>query len=308
MDRPNLESVSIGAGADGRTAAQEDGGAGISSARILLVGAAVLWSLAGVFIKFLPLPPLTIVFYRSLFAGLFFLFFLRRVAVIPHGALFLAITSYTFAISAFVAANKLTTAANAIVLQYTAPIFVFLMAAGFFGERIGGSTWTALVLGMSGIGVIFAGSAGQPDFAGVMVAMLSGVLFSVYMISLRLLKSVPPGTLTCLTNLACCFLLLPFVFGDLSVSRTECVVMAVMGVVQLGIPYWLFSKAVERIPVHEASLIVLIEPVLNPIWVALMARETPALATFIGGGLILLGLAVRFAWGLDSRFKPGFGS
>jgi drug/metabolite transporter (DMT)-like permease len=303
MERtPNLESVSIDPDVDCR-AARRDGGAGVSSrgARLFLVAAAVLWSLAGIFIKFLSLPPLTIAFYRSLFAGLFFLFFWRRAAAVPRGALFLAITSYTAAISAFVAANKLTTAANAIVLQYTAPIFVFLMTAGFFGERIGAPTWAALALGMSGIAVIFIGSAGQPDFAGVMVALLSGVLFSIYMISLRSLKSVPPGTLTCVNNLACCFLLLPFVFGDLSITRTECLIIAIMGVVQLGIPYWLFSKAVERIPVHEASLIVLIEPVLNPIWVALMAHEIPTVATFGGGALILFGLAVRLVWGLESR-------
>jgi drug/metabolite transporter (DMT)-like permease len=264
--------------------------------RLWLLSAAVLWSLAGVFIKFLPLPPLTIVFYRSLFAGLFFLLFFQRSVGSPTRALLVSIASYTAAISSFVAANKLTTAANAIVLQYTAPIFVFLIVGFFFGERIGGVTWAALAIGMSGIAVIFAGSAGQPDFAGVTVALLSGLLFSIYMLSLRFLKSVPAGTLTCINNLACCLLLLPFVAGELSLSRAECLIIAVMGVVQLGIPYWLFSRAVEKIPVHEASLIVLIEPVLNPLWVALAVGEIPAPPTFIGGALIVAGLALRYGW------------
>jgi drug/metabolite transporter (DMT)-like permease len=267
--------------------------------RLWLLSAAVLWSLAGVFIKFLPLPPLTIVFYRSLFAGLFFLFFFQRITRLPPRALLVAMASYTAAISSFVAANKLTTAANAIVLQYTAPIFVFMIVGFFFRERIGYATWAALGIGMAGIAVIFAGSAGQPDFAGVTVALLSGLLFSIYMLSLRFLQSVPPGTLTCINNLACCLLLLPFVMGQLSLTRAECLIIAVMGVVQLGIPYWLFSKAVERIPVHEASLIVLIEPVLNPLWVALAVGEIPAAATFIGGALILAGLAVRYGWGRE---------
>jgi drug/metabolite transporter (DMT)-like permease len=87
------------------------------------------------------LPALTIVLYRSLFAGLFFLFFSRSSAASSRGALFVAMASYTAAISAFVAANKLTTAANAIVLQYTAPIFVFLIVACLFRERIAGATW-----------------------------------------------------------------------------------------------------------------------------------------------------------------------
>jgi drug/metabolite transporter (DMT)-like permease len=266
-------------------------------ARLWLLGAAFLWSLAGVFIKFLPLPPLTIVFYRSLFAGLFFLIFFERSHGWPAGALLLSVASYTAAISSFVAANKLTTAANAIVLQYTAPIFVFLIVGFLFRERIGVSTWAALATGMTGIIIIFAGSAGQPDFAGVGVALLSGVLFSLYMISLRFLKSVPPASLTCFTNLACCLLLLPFVAGELSLSRAECAVIAVMGVVQLGIPYWLFSRAVQQIPVHEASLIVLIEPVLNPVWVALAVGELPALPTLVGGVLILAGLALRYGRG-----------
>ena len=264
--------------------------------RVWLIAAAILWSLAGVFIKFLPLPPLTIVFYRSLFAGLFFLLFFQRIIAAPRGALLVAAASYTAAISSFVAANKLTTAANAIVLQYTAPIFVFIIVAVFFGERIAGATWAALGIGMLGIAVIFAGSAGQPDFAGVTVALASGLLFSIYMVSLRLLTSVPAGTLTCINNLACCLLLLPFVLGQLSLTLTECLVVAIMGVVQLGIPYWLFSKAVQKIPVHEASLIVLIEPVLNPVWVGFAIGEIPAPSTFTGGALILAGLAVRYGW------------
>ena len=298
LERVHLRSASVASAAlDGGPPSEDPS----RRARLLLLCAAALWSLAGVFIKFLPLPPLTIVFYRSLFAGLFFLLFVRRSAAVPRGALAIAMASYTAAISAFVAANKLTTAANAIVLQYTAPIFVFLIVAGLFRERIAGATWAALALGMSGIAVIFAGSRGQPDFAGVMVALLSGVLFSIYMVSLRFLKSVPPGTLTCLNNLACCLLLLPFVARQLSLTGAECLIIAVMGIVQLGVPYWLFSKAVEKISVQEASLIVLIEPVLNPLWVALMVREIPSAATFVGGALIVVGLAARYGWAAHAR-------
>jgi drug/metabolite transporter (DMT)-like permease len=118
------------------------------------------------------------------------------------------------------------------------------------------------------------------------------------MLSLRFLRSVPAGTLTCVNNFACCFLLLPFVIGELALTRAQCLTLVVMGVVQLGIPYWLFSRALEKIPVHEAALIVLIEPVLNPLWVALTVGEIPAPPTMIGGALILAALAVRYGWGL----------
>jgi drug/metabolite transporter (DMT)-like permease len=142
--------------------------------------------------------------------------------------------------------------------------------------------------------VIGAGSAGQPDAAGVMIALLSGLLFSIYMVSLRFLKEFNPGTLTFLNNLACCLLLLPWVGSELSLSLNEGWIVAVMGVVQLGIPYWLFSKGLEQISVQEASLIVLIEPVLNPLWVALIVGELPSGATLIGGLCIVGSLAFRY--------------
>ena len=263
-------------------------------ARLSLLLAAVLWSLAGVFIKFLPLPPLTIVFYRSLFASLFFVFFVRKSIAVPKIALLVSILAYTAAISAFVSANKITTAANAIALQYTAPMFVFVIVHFLFGERITGTSWISLVLGMLGIAVICAGSAGQPDAAGVMIALLSGLLFSIYMVSLRFLKEFNPGTLTFLNNLVCCLILLPWVGSELSLSLKEGWIVAVMGVVQLGIPYWLFSKGLEQISVQEASLIVLIEPVLNPLWVALIVGELPSGATLIGGLCIVGSLAFRY--------------
>ena len=267
-------------------------------ARLLVLLAAVLWSLAGVFIKHLALHPLTIVFYRSFFASLFFAFFSKRSASIPRGPLLVAGVSYTVAISSFVAANKLTTAANAIVLQYTAPIFVFIIVHFLFGEKIAGINWLALCLGMIGIGVIFAGSVGQPDAAGVTIAVFSGLLFSIYMVSLRFLKEVSPGTLTFICNLACWLILLPFVGSQLALSLNESLILAVMGVVQLGMPYWLFSKSLQKVTVQEASLIALIEPVLNPIWVALAVGEVPSRATLIGGALIVVGLAVRYLWQL----------
>jgi len=267
-------------------------------ARLFLLIAAVLWSLAGIFIKFLPLPPLTIVFYRSFFASVFFALFIRKSIAMPRVPLLVAMASYTAAISAFVSANKITTAANAIALQYTAPLFVFALVHFLFHEKIAGVSWVSLLFGMLGIGVICAGSAGQPDAAGVMIALLSGLLFSIYMVSLRFLKDVSPGTLTFLNNLACCLMLLPFVRSELALSWNEAWIVAVMGVVQLGIPYWLFSKGLEQIQVQEASLIVLIEPVLNPIWVALAVGELPSRATLVGGSLIVLGLGARYLWQL----------
>ena len=268
----------------------------VARGRWLIFSAACLWSLAGVFIKYLDVPPLAIVFYRSLFAFLVFTPFVRRSQWQISWPIFVSVLSYTAAISAFVAANKLTTAANAIVLQYTAPIFVFLFSRLILSEKISRLNGCALALGMIGIAAISMDSAGRPEMAGVALALLSGVLFATYMVNLRGTRHVSAVYLTWINNLVCAALLLLVVKSQLVLSLSQFGILAVMGAVQLGLPYFLFSKGLQSVSLQEASLIALIEPVLNPIWVALVVGEIPSIATIAGGGLILLGLVVRFLW------------
>jgi len=263
-------------------------------ARLCILGAAVLWSLAGVFIKTLALNPLAIVFYRSLFAALFFAPLVKSRIWKFSPPLFVSALSYTAAVSAFVAANKLTSAANAIVLQYTAPIFVFIFARLLFRERISRINLLALAACTLGVAIIYAGSGGERDVQGVGVALFSGLCFAIYMTNLRFLKDTDARWLTFANNIACSLLLLPWIDGALAIDTSDAAVLLVMGIVQLGIPYFLFSKGLERISLQEAALIVLVEPVLNPIWVAAVYGETPAKATLIGGALILSSLAVRY--------------
>ena len=264
--------------------------------RLLILAAALLWSLAGVFIKFLDLPPLTIVFYRSLFASFVFAPFVRRRQWHFDGSIALSVLSYTAAISAFVAANKLTTAANSIVLQYTAPVFVFLFTRLVWGERISRLNGFALAIAMLGVGIISFDSAGEPEMAGVLLALLSGLLFAVYMINLQRTREVHPVFLTWINNLVCALLLLFVVKSQLHLSLHQAIILAVMGAVQLGMPYFLFSKGLQTVSLQEAALIALIEPVLNPLWVALVVGEIPSPATLSGGAMILVGLGVRYLW------------
>ena len=270
----------------------------VAQGRWLILSAAFLWSLAGVFIKFLDVPPLTIVFYRSLFAGLVFTPFLRRNGLPLNGPILVSALTYTAAISSFVAANKLTTAANAIVLQYTAPIFVFLFSGLVLKEKIAKLNGFALAVSMIGIAIISLDSVGQPDMAGVLLALLSGLLFAAYMINLRRTREINPVYLTWINNMVCALLLLFVVKSQLWLTATQLWILIVMGAVQLGMPYFLFSKGLHAVSLQEASLIALIEPVLNPLWVALVVGEIPSKATVAGGGMILLGLGVRYVWPL----------
>jgi drug/metabolite transporter, DME family len=275
--------------------------------RMLILSAAFLWSLAGVFIKSLDVPPLTIVFYRSLFAFLVFTPFLRRAAWRINSPVMISVFTYTAAISTFVSANKLTSAANAIVLQYTAPIFVFLFSRLVLGERITPLSCFTLAAGMAGVTVISLDSAGEPEMAGVGLALLSGALFAAYMINLRRTQDVQPIYLTWINNAFCALVLLFVVHSELSLTGSQLVILIIMGAVQLGLPYFLFSKGLQSVSLQEASLIALIEPVLNPIWVALAVGEIPSSATLIGSATIVTGLGVRYLWPLLRAPAPAGG-
>ena len=282
----------------GSTAANPPALFGIEPGRLVILAAAILWSLAGVFIKFLDLHPLVIVFYRSLFAALVFMPFLKRRDFRCNGTVLVSVLTYTAAISAFVSANKLTSAANAIVLQYTAPIFVFLFSWLVMRDKIAKANLFALAVAMIGIGIISLDSAGEPEMVGVVLALVSGLLFAGYMINLQRTKGIDPVYLTWVNNLVCAVLLLWFVQAHLALTMNQAMILAVMGAVQLGAPYYLFSKGLQTVSLPEASLIALIEPVLNPLWVALIVGELPSTATVWGGGLILFGLGVRYVWPL----------
>lgn len=270
--------------------------ANISRGRWFILLAAILWSLAGVFIKFLDLHPLAIVMYRSFFASLVFLPFLKRRDMRLSAPVWVSVLTYTAAISAFVSANKLTTAANAIVLQYTAPVFVYLFSWLVLGEKISKLNGLALTIAMIGVAIISLDSAGEPQMMGVLLALLSGVIFAAFMLNLQRTRDINPVYLTWLNNLICAVLLLPFVTTHLALTTHQIAILAVMGAVQLGLPYLLFSNGLKAISLQEAALIALIEPVLNPLWVALVVGEIPAVATLVGGGMILIGLGVRYVW------------
>ena len=266
----------------------------VTRCRLFALLAAFCWSLAGVFIKSLALHPAVIAFYRSLFAMLFFLPFAgtRRWRPKPH-LLFCGL-AFTAATGSLVWATKLTTAANAIVLQNTAPVFVCVLVLLLLRERPARPDLVTLVFGTAGILIIFGGAAGAQDLPGVSVGLGSGFMLGVYFVNLRFLRGFDPFALMLANNSISTVALLGFAYGALSVSLAQLAALACLGVVQFAFAHFFFFRSIEHISVQEASLISLVEPVLNPLWVALWVGEVPSLATFIGGGLILAGLALRY--------------
>ena len=262
--------------------------------RFFALLAALCWSLAGVFIKSLALHPAVIAFYRSLFAMLFFVPFAGTRRWRPQPRLLFCGLAFTAATGSLVWATKLTTAANAIVLQNTAPVFVCVLVFLLLRERATRPDSVTLLFGTAGILIIFGGAAGAQDLPGVSVGLGSGFMLGVYFVNLRFLRGFDPFALMLANNFISTLALLGFAYGALSVSLTQLAALACLGVVQFAFAHYFFFRSIEHISVQEASLISLVEPVLNPLWVALWVGEVPSLATFVGGGLILGGLALRY--------------
>jgi drug/metabolite transporter (DMT)-like permease len=263
--------------------------------RLLLITAAILWSLSGVLIKSLDLPPTVIAFYRSLFAALAFMPFLKGRATPLSRWYLLSVPAYTGTVTLLVVATKMTSAANAIVLQYTAPLYVFALSLVFLGERPGKRGIAALIFGMAGIAVIFVGRSGGGDTVGILLGALSGFCFGALIVLLRKMRESDALFTTFVNSLGSALILLPFVTNNLQITGTQALVLIGMGSVQLSLPYFLYTKGLQTITSQEAAILTLIEPLLNPVWVALVVEEIPSIPTIIGGLLIVGGFVVRYA-------------
>ncbi|MBL7224198.1 MAG: DMT family transporter [Candidatus Brocadiae bacterium] len=261
--------------------------------------AALLWSLGGMFVKVLVerfgAEPRAVACLRSLFAGLVLVWALPRLGGVPRVRVGITSLVYALVVGTFVFSTAGTSAANAILLQYSAPLLVAVGAVWFLGERLGGRQIGALALGVGGVAAILAFTWGTPDQRGVLYGLGSAVAFASLMLLQRSMRSGSPVALSCVYNLTAGVVMLPLAWGALRLSPGAWLVVALMGTVQLGIPYALFIRGIQRVPATDAALITLVEPVLNPVWVWLAVREEPHWSTFVGGALILAGLLVRFA-------------
>jgi len=150
-----------------------------------------------------------------------------------------------------------------------------------------------LAIVVPGIAVIFAGNA-STDALGLVVALASGLFFALLTMLIRHLRDSDSVVLTVFNNLGAALLLLPFCVGvgELMVSRRALLLLVVMGVVQFGVPYYLYTLGLARVPASQAALVTLLEPVLAPVWAYLAVGDAVPPATMIGGALILLALGL----------------
>ncbi len=273
---------------------------------LLIAGAAALWSLNGALIKLMDrehASGVAIAFYRSLIAGLFLLPLARgrfstlrssaRTRIPLRPAALWCIVFFTLMTLCFVVANVMTEAANAIFLQYTSTFWVFGLSPWLLHERPRRSDLWLLVLAMVGIGIIFAGSSAGGGW-GLVVALGSGLFYALLTLMIRMLRGSDPAALTVVNNLGAALLLLtPMLWlGGFALTPRAWVLITIMGVVQFGLPYYLYTLALARLPAFRAALITLLEPVLVPVWTYIAVGETVPTQTLVGGGVIFLALVL----------------
>jgi drug/metabolite transporter (DMT)-like permease len=259
----------------------------------LLVGAALLWSLGGLLIKLAQWHPLGIASVRSGIAALTIALILRiQHRRWPHlvpksTATWGAALGYAGTVILFVQATKLTAAANAIVLQYTAPLYVAIGGSMFLGERLRASEWVLLGLMLSGTALFFAEHLSSSGMVGNLAGIGSGIAMASMTLCLRCardqsaLEALVTGNIIAAISGVWLWTELPDLDG-----RTVGV-LAMLGVVQLGIPYVLFAHALRRARAIEAIMLTMLEPIVNPLWVMLAIGERPTGYALLGGALVV---------------------
>jgi drug/metabolite transporter (DMT)-like permease len=258
----------------------------------LAFGTGLLWSLGGLLIKSVDWNPLAIAGTRSAIASVLLLVWLRRPKLTWSRAQLGGALAYAATVILFVAANKLTTAANAILLQYTAPIYTAILGARFLGERVSRSDWVTIVIVISGVMMFFMDHLTFGGLAGNLLALISGLTFAVLAVFLRKQKDESALESVLIGNLATALIGLPFMFQGPPGGQSW-LGLVLLGVFQLGLSYVLYTEALKRISALEGILIASVEPILNPLWVFLVIGERPGWWALIGGVIVLIAVTVR---------------
>jgi drug/metabolite transporter (DMT)-like permease len=264
---------------------------------------ALLWSTSGLFIKLVDANPVFIAGARSFIAAITMIaarcVFMRKPfrgikTALKTPAFWLSGAAYSATMLLFVAANKLTASANAILLQYSAPVWAAVLSIVLLKEKPRPENWMGLALVLGGLFVIFYGSLASGALLGDMMALLSGILFALNSVCMRMQKDADPAYSLLLSNIITAFFAAPFLFVDRqNLSLPAFGAIFFMGTVQLGFASILFAYGIKRVSAFAALIIACVEPVMNPVWVFAVTGEKPALNAAAGG--IIIVFAVVFS-------------
>ncbi len=258
-----------------------------------VLAAALLWSTGGLLIKLITFNAMQISFFRCLIAAIVFAIVFKKEILAVNLFTFVNALFYAAVLIFFVLATKKTTAANAIFLQSTAPIYVLIFEPIINKtsyERINIITIIVCFLGML---LFFTGKLSPGDLLGNIYALLAGLAFAAFFLGMRKNKHEYHYSSIFFGNLLVALICIPFVTSLRSISFSDLWMVAFLGVFQIGLAYTFFSKGLKRILAIEASLISLAEPVLNPVWVFIGYGEVPSAMAILGGIVIISAITLR---------------
>lgn len=251
--------------------------------------AATLWSFGGLLGKAIPLSGLSIAILRGGISALTIALYRKNWRVHISKSVIIAALSLSLTTLFYMVSNKLTTAANAILLQYTSPMYIILFAWILYKQKPKKSDILALMGVFVGMFIFFSRELSSGHLLGDLLGLASGLSFAGVFFANKLPNANPVDAVY-LGNLLT-FFLLPLVLLDQQIytfSLNGLIMLMVMGVFQLGIAYILFSKGIQMISATSANIIATVEPVLNPIWVFIILHETPNPIALLGGGIVLI--------------------
>lgn len=268
-----------------------------------LVGAALCWSFAGVLIKSVAAtwPGLAVAGGRGIIAAAFLVLTNRGLRFHFSRDQIIGAVGYAACTVTFCTATTLTSAANAILLQYTAPIWVALLSAWLLGERATRADWVTIVAALGGMALFFKDSLTLGHLDGDLLGALSGLCFAAMTIALRRQKDGSAVESIILGNTLAFVIGLPWIISAPPLPPTGWAALGALGVIQLGVSYWLYARAIRHVTALEAVLIPVIEPILNPVWVLIFMHEKPSGWALAGGTIVLTAVTVRALMSIRQR-------
>lgn len=266
----------------------------LTTARIQVLAGAVLLSTGGAAIKLCQMSAWQVASFRSLAGALAVLLLARPAWRALDGRAWLVGAALASSMIVFTLANKLTTAANAIFLQSAAPLYVLLLAPPLLGERFVRRDLGVMAVIAVGLLLLVAGeqaaSASAPDpVRGNLVAAIGGLAWALTLLGFRWVgrDGGDRGAMLLAGNLIAGALCLPLALPLLQASAADWAVIAWLGIFQIAVAYLLVSAGLRHLTAFEGVLLMLLEPVLNPVWAALIQGEAPGLLPLAGGAVIL---------------------
>ncbi len=270
---------------------------------LLLILTATLWSTGGILIKVISWGPVSILVGRSIFSSIMLLVYLRRFPVHWTRWKIVAAIAHIFTALLFITATKLTTAANAIFLQYTAPVYIILLGAWFLRERPSRNDWASMAIIFTGMALFFGDRLSLNGLEGSLLAVLSGLALAVMNVALRAQKDGAPAESILLAHLFTAIIGFPYVLKE-SWTVTNWLIILYLGLFQIGLAFILFTSAIKHVTAIEATLISTLEPVLNPVWVFLFIGEAPGRFALLGGIIVLAGVALNAIGSARAASQP----